>query len=293
MVEHTGQSFLQNIPTLGFSKTLRRPLDLLTHFKSPQDSAISGPTEGMKLQAEFCKNARTLKQVYRLRYSIFTKEYGARIKSLRRLDKDRYDRYCDHLVVRAHPINRIVGYTRVLSCTASRSLDGFYTATEFDLNNLPYLQAQSAEIGRTCIHQDFRNGTTIATLWSCLAEYLKDNNIRYLFGCASIGLRDGGHQARAILQTLADKNVLDDSLMVNPRLPLTHLPTAKSKPVNHSRVSLPPLLKAYINMGAQVAPIPHWDTEFNVADLFILLDTNNLNPRYLKRFMKVASRKCA
>lgn len=177
-------------------KTLRQPISLLKNFTKLQDSPITGQPVASKLFAQFCHNARAMKKVYRLRYSIFTKEYGARIKSLRRYDKDRFDPYCEHLVVRAGPKQRIVGYTRVLPYAASRPLGRFYTENEFELGSLAPLQPQAAEIGRTCIHPDFRNGATIATLWSCLAQYLQDHNIRYLFGCASIGLRDGGHSAR-------------------------------------------------------------------------------------------------
>lgn len=100
--------------------------------------------------------------------------------------------------------------------------------------------------------------------------------------------------ARAILNLLAEKNAFDLTLNVQPHLPLTDLPVDQSATNSKSslapaKITLPPLLKAYVNMGARVAPIPHWDTEFNVADLFILLDTKDLNPRYLKRFMKVAA----
>jgi putative hemolysin len=290
------------------SISLSRPTSLFQPCPSLQDANSPIISDVSRLQARFCQNGRELKKVYRLRYSIFTKEYGARIKSLRRFDKDRYDQYCEHLVVKDKTKDRIVGYSRVLPYAASRALGSFYSENEFDISSLEGLQPQAAEIGRTCIHPSFRNGTTIATLWSYLAQYLKDNNIRYLFGCASISLRDGGYNAQAVLNWLEKKNALDKSLNVSPRLPLAlfqhpnhtrqesawALPKLNKKTSTYSPPArqahvIPPLLKAYVNMGVRVAPIPHWDVDFNVADLFILLDTKALNPRYIKRFMKVAT----
>jgi putative hemolysin len=287
MVQITLQRLLQKTVNKKPSSSVQSTLDAFKNFVKTQDSPLAGPLAQTRLSAQFCGSASSLNKIYRLRYSIFTKEYGAQIKSLRRHDKDRYDPFCDHLAVKTAARNRIVGYTRVLPYAASQRLGSFYTESEFDIGSLQHLLPESAEIGRTCIHPDFRNGATIATLWSCLARYLQDNGIRYLFGCASIGLRDCGARANSILKLLEDKGAFDHTLNIKPRLPLDA--SLKLKSLTTDKISLPPLLKAYISMGARVAPIPHWDTDFNVADLFILLDTNNLNPRYLKRFMKAAT----
>lgn len=273
-----------------FQKSLQTPNALIKRFTNtrPLNGTATQPGK-IRLTAQFSDEARLLKKVYRLRYDIFTKEYGARIRSLQRHDKDRYDPFCEHLMVRTEPAGQLVGYTRILPYRASRQLGAFYTEDEFDINSLRAYHPHSAEIGRTCIHPAFRNGATIATLWSRLANYLQHNGIRYLFGCASIGLQDGGHQAQNILNALTTRAAFDESLDVQPRLPLTEFKTRANAQARPEKTTLPPLLKAYINMGARVAPVPHWDTDFNVADLFILLDLEKLNPRYLKRFMSVAA----
>lgn len=49
-------------------------------------------------------------------------------------------------------------------------------------------------------------------------------------------------------------------------------------------VQLPPLLKAYLRLGAQVCGAPCWDPEFGVADVFILLKREDLCPRYARHF---------
>jgi len=49
---------------------------------------------------------------------------------------------------------------------------------------------------------------------------------------------------------------------------------------------LPPLLKGYLRLGAQVCGEPAWDPDFNTADLPILLPLRNLNPVYSRHFLK-------
>lgn len=49
---------------------------------------------------------------------------------------------------------------------------------------------------------------------------------------------------------------------------------------------LPPLIKGYLRLGAQVCGEPAWDPAFNVADLFLLLSLDQLSARYARHFIK-------
>lgn len=53
----------------------------------------------------------------------------------------------------------------------------------------------------------------------------------------------------------------------------------------HETIDLPPLLKGYTRLGAKICGEPAWDKDFNVADLFLLLKVDDLNPRYLRHFV--------
>ena len=48
--------------------------------------------------------------------------------------------------------------------------------TEFDLGNIPDSDGDKLEMGRACIHPDFRSGFTFIALWKGLAGYI--SNIR-------------------------------------------------------------------------------------------------------------------
>ena len=48
---------------------------------------------------------------------------------------------------------------------------------------------------------------------------------------------------------------------------------------------MPPLLKAYVSLGAKACGAPYWDESFNCCDVFMLLDIHEMAPRYVRRFM--------
>jgi L-ornithine Nalpha-acyltransferase len=49
--------------------------------------------------------------------------------------------------------------------------------------------------------------------------------------------------------------------------------------------SLPPLMKGYQWLGAEIGGDPAYDETFDTVDFFIVLETDRLTKRYKKRFM--------
>lgn len=220
-----------------------------------------------------------LRESQRLRYRIFAEEMGAQIDGgPEGLDQDEFDPYCEHLVVRNED-EEIVASTRLLSCAAAARIGDFYSAHEFTLDPIHALQGRKLEIGRTCVHADYRSGTTIAVLWSGLAEYVAAHDVDYLFGCASIPMDEGMDDAYRIMQMIRERYMSAPDLRVEPLLPLP------PRDVAFSRTRMPPLLKAYVSLGARACGEPFWDQDFNCADVFVLLNLRELHPRYVKRFL--------
>ena len=222
----------------------------------------------------------------RLRFQVFAEEQGAHLPTAHEgLDRDYYDDFCHHLLVRKADTGEVVGSTRILTQTSAASAGSFYSENEFDLTTmLSSLKGNSIEIGRTCIHPDFRNGAGIGMLWSGLAQFIELHKVDYMFGCASVGMRDGGGQVTAIMNEARQKHLAPSDMWVIPRHQLTPVPPAE-------RMKMPPLLKAYLKLGAWVAGEPCFDTDFNVADVFILLDVNNLNTRYHRHFIQAGAKR--
>ncbi|KAB7622596.1 GNAT family N-acetyltransferase [Alkalilimnicola sp. S0819] len=232
------------------------------------------------LVAGLAKTPHEIREAQKLRYQVFVQEMGAMLHAREPgLDQDAYDEHCEHLIVRDMASGAVVGYTRILDEDRARRAGGFYSHGEFELGNVLRLPGRFMEIGRTCVHPDYRTGATIAVLWSALARHISEGDFDYVMGCASIQMRDRGALAQAIMERLRDQYMVERDRRVLPRLPL---PVAAH---TATEVRLPPLLKAYLSLGARVCGEPCWDPAFQVADLFVLFDLKALNERYARRFL--------
>lgn len=242
--------------------------------------ATEGRKARPKLTVGLARHAEDILAAQRLRYQVFAEEMGARLPSrIAGVDQDIYDPHCQHLIVRNETTDEVVGTYRILTPESAKRI-GYYSENEFDLTRLQHLRANMVEIGRSCVHADYRSGATITLLWAGLAKFMLENGYGYLIGCASIPMHDGGHAAAAIYRTLADQ-LSPAEYRVFPRCPLP-LEALQSDSGN---AELPPLIKGYLRAGAWVCGEPAWDPDFNTADLPILLPMSRLDARYAKHFM--------
>jgi putative hemolysin len=242
---------------------------------------IAPATAGASLVVSLAAGDDDVRACQALRYRVFAEELGARLESAHLgLDIDAFDDYCMHLLVRDSASGEVVASTRLLLDRDARRAGMFYSETEFHLEPILTLKARILEVGRTCIHPDYRNGGAIAVLWAGLARLVAMHDVDYLIGCASLPMADEGGQALALFDRLVPQYLVPPALRVAPRLPVT-----ASRPTAGTAVPVPPLLKAYLRLGAQIGGQPCWDPQFNVADLFILLDRDRLAQRYARHFL--------
>jgi putative hemolysin len=244
--------------------------------KAPSDptlqlSLASGPLERAEAQ--------------HLRYLVFGMEMGARVGSQAQpFDKDEFDDFCDHLLVRDTCSGQVIGTYRILTPQRHAQLGRYYADSEFDLRGLAHLQPSLVEVGRSCVHPEHRSGAVILLLWNGLTQYMKTGGYQHLIGCASASLADGGPQAAALRDRL-QAHLVPPELRVFPRVPFPHgrIPRALN-PV------IPPLIKGYLRLGAKVCGEPAWDPRFNCADFLIWLQLNDMKARYARRLKRDASR---
>jgi putative hemolysin len=219
--------------------------------------------------------------VQRLRYEVFATEIGARLHTrVPGLDVDEFDEYCDHLVVRHEETGQIVGTYRMLPPERAVEAGKLYSDNEFDLTALRSLRPSLVETGRSCVHADHRSGAVVGLVWAGIARYMLLSGHRWLAGCASVPLADGGALAAGVWDTVRRKNFAPDEHRVTPRMPWNV--DAAPRP---DRAVIPPLLRGYLRLGAWVCGAPALDEDFGVADFFVLLSLDRVDQRYLKFFL--------
>jgi putative hemolysin len=217
-----------------------------------------------------------------LRYRVFAQEMGAKLKSGQEgLDYDEVDSFCDHLIVYDNINAKVVGYTRLLSQVHARSLGRFYSQNEFTLDQVLTLPGSFLEVGRTCIDPDYRGSAVLTTLWTGLVQYALKGQFSYLMGCASITPGPSGFAIEAVYRNIDAKNIASQDLQVKPLIPVP-----AGLRCQRDESGIPPLLKAYLRLGALVCGEPCWDEDFNCMDLFVLLPLGQLQERYSKHYTR-------
>ena len=237
-----------------------------------------------RFEVRVTENAQEILEAQRLRYEVFAMEMGAKLESeYLGLDRDRFDHFVKHLIVRDTRQRKIIGYTRILTRDMANIVGGFYSSNEFDLTRIMSLHGNIIEIGRTCIHRDYRKGGTIALLWSGIARVMEAYRADYLIGCASIPMGENGDIPQTVLGGLDRNHLASEMYRVYPKTPV---PFRRDLIPTKANVDIPPLIKGYLRAGAKICGEPCWDPDFNVADVFICLDREHIDKRYAKHFVR-------
>ncbi|MEW2544317.1 GNAT family N-acyltransferase [Streptomyces sp. NPDC047002] len=257
---------------------------------APRTAPAAPPTAAAPVPADIryrvvlARDAADVRAAQRLRHQVFAGELGALLDGPEPgLDGDRFDEHCDHLLVREEETGQVVGTYRLLPPERARAAGGLYSDGEFDLAAFAPLRGELVEVGRSCVHPDHRTGAVISLIWAGLARYMTTTGHRYLTGCCSVPLADGGALAASAWETVRERHLAPEQYRVTPYRPWTPaLPAAAG-----SRAELPALLRGYLRLGAQVCGAPAHDPDFGVADLCVLLSMDRVSERYLRHFLSL------
>ena len=248
------------------------------------------------LVTRLAATADEIEEAQRLRYEVFVAEMGAHStpSNVRlRLDRDPYDDVCDHLLV----IDRdagdcIVGTYRLLP-GRKRGPQGFYTATEFDLDRLLLANPGKnwLELGRSCIHRDYRSKRTMELLWQGTWAYAVSEGTDIMFGCASFPGSDPQAHAAPFAWLAQNATLADDEACAGVSTDTVSMANADIivEP-RQALAAMPPLLKGYLRLGAKVSRDAVIDRQFGTTDVLVVLKVADINPRYIAHYGADATR---
>lgn len=217
----------------------------------------------------------------RLRHHVFAEELGATLHTPEPgLDIDRFDPFCDHLIVRDETTREIVGTYRMLPPERARAAGALYAESEFVIDELAPLRRGMVETGRSCVHPDHRSGAVVGLVWAGIARYMLLTGNRWLVGCASVPLADGGGTAAGVWDRVAARHLSPEPFRAQPFVPWD--PRGVVRP---QRLVVPPLVQGYLRLGAWVCGPPAHDPDFDCADFLVLLGLDHMDPRYVRFFL--------
>lgn len=229
----------------------------------------------------------------RLRHDVFTTEPGFALAGASDgRDADRFDEFCDHLLVREDNTGELVGCYRMLPPPGAIAAGGLYTATEFDVTGLDALRPSLVEMGRAVVRDDHRNGGVVLLMWAGILAYLDRCGYDYVTGCVSVPVEDSdipGRQIRGVRDFVQRRHAAPSEYTVHPYRPVTVDGRGLDAIEPPARVTVPPLMRGYLRLGAQVCGEPAHDLDFGVGDFPALLDKRRADTRYLTRLRSVAA----
>ena len=237
------------------------------------------------------------KQVRQLRYEVFCLEENATpTEEQKNLGEeyDAYDTYADYMAVFHN--NKIVGTYRIIDRAAAEKMGGFYTESEFNISKIKSVKSNIAEMSRACVKQEYReNGLVLRLLWAGLYEYVVKRKVSLLFGVPSFVGTNPAQSAQALsylyynylsplhLRATVLKENLDPS--VNPGMTQMNILPRAFVDEAEAKKQMTPLIKGYLRLGATFGRGVFIDKPFGTYDVFVLVQTKNIDRTYQKHFV--------
>ena len=246
-----------------------------------------------RLGVRIAETAAEVDAAQALRYRVFYEEMGAKpgpeVLASRR-DRDAFDDVADHLLVLDHELGEgpagVVGTYRMIQREGAARAGRFYSADEYDLSTIEAFPGRVLELGRSCVDAVYRGRAAMQLLWRGLAAYVAEQEIELMFGCASLAGTDpdalsqeltylyGHHLAPPALRMRAVEPRYVDMRRMDPMAVDTR----------RASLSLPPLIKGYLRVGAFVGDGAVIDHEFNTIDVAIIVKTDMITDKYVKHY---------
>ncbi|EPX83672.1 GNAT family N-acetyltransferase [Salipiger mucosus] len=239
--------------------------------------------DNREFTARLAESAAEVEAAQRLRYAVFVEELGGggpSVDHARRIERDAFDDIADHLILTdAARDGAVVGAYRLMRADQARAAGGFYTEGEYDLAPLHATGRQLLELGRSCLHPDYRGGAGVMHMWQALAGYVESHGIELLFGTASFHGTDVARLAHQ-LSLLHARHLAPPELRVRAR-EFQRMDLLPPEKIDRRRAMLetPALIKGYLRLGGTVGEGAFVDHAFNTTDVCLIMDTARLNAR--------------
>ena len=191
---------------------------------------------------------------------------------------------------------KIVVPYRIIDRNAAEKMGSFYTELEFNISKIKKYNGNIAEMSRACVDKAYRdNALVMRMLWAGLGEYIVRRKIAVLFGVASWVGTKSVESAQAISYLYYNHltplklraTVLSENFAegVNPKLSRMNILPREFIDEVDARHQMTPLIKGYLRLGATFGKGVFIDKAFNSYDVFVMVQTKNIDAAYQKHFL--------
>ncbi|MEO1531519.1 MAG: GNAT family N-acyltransferase [Pseudomonadota bacterium] len=188
-----------------------------------------------------------------------------------RLDADEFDERCWHMMVECARTGQLVCTFRMQEFENGASIERSYAAKFYELSALQAYPGRMLEMGRFCIHPEWRDPNILRVAWTAMNEFVERRAVKLLFGCSSFsGVDDGVYEDAFAL--LKEKHLAPKRWLPRVKAPkvfrFAKQLRLKKPDLKLAMRRMPPLLRTYLVMGGWVSDHAVVDHDLNTLHVF-------------------------
>ena len=208
-----------------------------------------------------------------------------------REEADEYDARCRHVLIEDTRTGAAVCTFRLMPLANGAEIGTSYSARYYELGGLGTFGGRMVELGRFCIHPEYRDPDVLRLAWGALTRIVDDEGVEMLFGCASFHGTDATTHADAFA-FLNQRHVAPSRWRPRVKAPrVVALARALTRPLDPRRAlaAMPPLLRTYLTMGGWVSDHAVVDDQMGTMHVFTGVEIGAIPPARQRLLRAVAS----
>ena len=229
--------------------------------------------------ARFAATDEDVTAAQRLRHLAFVAQTGA-VSRDDGLDADAFDPLCRHVLVEDRATGRLVCCYRLLPLSGGGEISKSYAAQYYELSALSEFQGPMVEMGRFCVHPDYRDPDILRVAWAAMTRFVDDEGVEMLFGCSSFRGTDADTYRDAFAM-LKERHLAPKRWLPKVKAPdvFRFARRLRRKPdARRAMLTMPPLLRSYLVMGGWVSDHAVVDRDMDTLHVFTGLEISAIPP---------------
>lgn len=198
-------------------------------------------------------------------------------------DEDAFDASCRHGMIEDASTGTLLGCFRARLFETAEAIDRGYSVQFFDLAGLKSRQGAMIEFGRFCVEPNVRDPDMLRSAMALLVDWAEAFDAGMIFGCTSLPGRDESPYEAAFAHVLASDQTIATVLPAGS----CSVEFMQGEPDVSALKAFPSLLRAYLSLGARVAPFAVPDPDLGTLVVFTALEVDAIPDTYRRSLLRI------